>query len=453
MAIDFAAVGMDGAAAAAAEGLSGLCFLAGLGLDHLVAQDLTPEQREALETFRNEALPAARAQAGPAAHARVDEFTLVRFLRADKFNPQVAAARLAKTLQWRADNRVDHVLAEAPMALPVYRSLRIRTYPGWDRQGNILMLERLGEFFGSDCGNMLTIEEWLKCYTHDMAMIQGRMRESSKKHGRPISRITYVGDLAGLRMRQCLNNLKVLKACAQVIEVHFPEQAGQIFLINAPPMVAMLWSAAKRILDPAVAAKVNIFSGVPTEKLLEIVEPEVLPQELGGRNPLVFPHAITCHEKLEVVREASRHGMMMPKTVEGLKSSIRDEGPWQDMERRASICGWPWLSCLSRGAEADDAGSFIMPSLLLKRPTAAAVNSPRKEQTKEPAGVTPWVPPVKAASFHRVASGGMRHLALFVLPSTSSILPTLYAVFFSLAALHLALAVGLPAEGSAPGVL
>jgi len=432
--VDFAAPGADGFAAAAAEGLSGMCFLAGLGLDEMIGQDLGADERAALERLRSETLPAALAQVGPVSFGAVDEFTLLRFLRADNFRPELAAARLVKMLQWRADNRVDHILAESPACLPVYKRLRVRLFPGWDRNGNIVMLERIGEFFGSDSGNQLSREEWLRCSTHDMATIHARFRDSSREHGRPVHRLTFLGDLGGLRFDQALENLKILKACVKEIEAHFPEQAGQIFLYNAPLLMETIWCFVKRILDPSVAAKVAIHRGVPTEEFLKLIPAEVLPQELGGENPVKYPHAVTCHEQLAMVRKAS-----MPSSV-AAPGPLEEDSFCFEADRPGGVCSWPWASCLEREQDTDGER---------RRPLPAGADGPQKERSaptcadrtgpQGPRGKQWPVHEKMASSRCVVAGGGCRHL---------------FAAF-SLAALPLAVAVAAQAVtgGAAVGLV
>lgn len=75
---------------------------------------------------------------------------------------------------------------------------------------------------------------------------------------------------------------------------HFPEQAGAIYLINAPQIVQRIWALIKKFLDPATAQRCTIYSGCPVEKLNRNIDKTVIPEEWGGTNPLKLHHVKMC---------------------------------------------------------------------------------------------------------------------------------------------------------------
>jgi len=60
-------------------------------------------------------------------------------------------------------------------------------------------------------------------------------------------------------------------------------------MFNAPLIFSTVFSIIKPFMDPIIAAKIDVYSGVPTKKLLALMPAEVLPQEYGGRGTADFP--------------------------------------------------------------------------------------------------------------------------------------------------------------------
>lgn len=230
---------------------------------------MTKRSRKLFSEFRDLVFPQAlqnAVSAGQVVSRKLDELTLLRFLRAEKFQPEKAAHRLISTIEWWHKQSVDTSLTNPPACIAQYHQLRVQKVLGLDYEGRAVLFERLGEFLGSDINRALPFAAWMECYTHDIVNIYEWLRESSRERQRPIERLTYVGDLTGLNLLQSLANMSLLKAFVQVVEVHFPEMAGPLVLMNAPKFLASVFPIAKRFLDPVVVSKIEIHDKIPTKK-------------------------------------------------------------------------------------------------------------------------------------------------------------------------------------------
>lgn len=271
-----------------------LCYLDGLQLDfRKTLHDLEPQQQAIFWHFRNEIFPTAWRETGATEEAQIDDFTRLRFLRADKFNAKIAAARLVSTLQWRVSVGIDKIENQPPRAWNRFRRFRVRRFVGCDYKGNVVMLERLGEFFGSYySARKMEPDEWLSCYAYEFIVFERLLRESSQRTGIPITSLTYIGDLTGLRFAPAMTNLPHLRKVTEVVEVHFPETVSHIMLINAVPLINIMVNAAGHFLDPVVLSKLTVHTGVPTRRLLELMPADILPIEYGGTSTLKLPHVV-----------------------------------------------------------------------------------------------------------------------------------------------------------------
>merc|ERR1719440_924494 len=117
------------------------------------------------------------------------------------------------------------------------------------------------------------------CHALEFAFAGAAFRESSVRENRAIHRLTYAGDLTGLRWRQCWALLPFLKYIVQGVERYYPETAGRVILFNAPVWIPPLLAAVKLFIHKNTAANLHILSG--SKELRDIVGPSVLPREWG----------------------------------------------------------------------------------------------------------------------------------------------------------------------------
>ena len=272
------------------------------GLDHRldfsrdVLSKLSPENRAAYAKFDDafEAALKARQASSPSwpFRERPDAFTKLRFLQADKYNVDAATTRLLNAMAWRVTSGLDEFV-DNPNEKLLRRSalLRPRRIVGFDANFCPLMVERLGEFFGSDeAFKGLPLADWIRSYSYEVCEVTAWTRAGVELGGPYQHQLDYIGDLTGLRMYSALRLLPFLQALVKEVEMHFPELGGRISLINAPSIVATLWPLVKKFLDPNTAAKITISSGCPTDTLVQLYGADALPQYLGGRNPVDIAH-------------------------------------------------------------------------------------------------------------------------------------------------------------------
>ena len=268
---------------------------------------LTDEtERESLRRFK--AMYAALADADPGASPSwevdpdtlpasgwraLDDITLLRFLRADKrkgqFDHTASMARLTKALAWRKQMGSDRLLSVP--ADESYELLRIRRWVGHDKSGRPVQFERLGNFLSSGNSKAFTGAEWLRHYARDLETTFEQMRLAAKAKGEQITAYSFAADFAGGAgiVWHMSSVIPLLKLLTKEVEAHFPEIVGRIIIFNAPRIFASIFPLVKAFMDPITAAKVEVYAGVPLDKLLEIMPAESIPVEYGGSNNAPYP--------------------------------------------------------------------------------------------------------------------------------------------------------------------
>eukprot|EP00746_Dinoflagellata_sp_MGD_P116743 gnl/MRDRNA2_/MRDRNA2_52559_c0_seq1.p1 gnl/MRDRNA2_/MRDRNA2_52559_c0~~gnl/MRDRNA2_/MRDRNA2_52559_c0_seq1.p1 ORF type:complete len:433 (+),score=58.47 gnl/MRDRNA2_/MRDRNA2_52559_c0_seq1:156-1454(+) len=219
-----------------------------------------------------------------------DIVTCLRFLEAEKWNEARALARLKATVEWRSAVGADNFLTCPPHGATSqrYYCARICMSVGHDREGNIVLFDRMGPLFASGSVLAFSIEDWFLLYAWNLERWLQEMKWLSVKFKRPIWKYTFIADAAGAGMN-VLSHRRLITYVDKLASAHYPELIEKIVLINAPRIFTAVWRVICTIMDPETTSKVEIYSDVPTARLLELIDQDQLPCELGGKNGIFIP--------------------------------------------------------------------------------------------------------------------------------------------------------------------
>ncbi|KAJ5958243.1 uncharacterized protein N7479_005393 [Penicillium vulpinum] len=290
--------------AASASQASGTAWLVG----HL--HHLTPEQEKKLQEFkavcaeRKYYTPAVEQSDGvdakPASH---DDATLLRFLRARKFDVEGAWAQFKDTEDWRKDNAIEKLYEN--ISVDSYEAAR-RMYPQWtgrrDRRGipvyvfqirhldnkaiaayNSTMTTGTPETHKSSTVparllNLFALYENLLRFVMPLSSALPRPNPET-----PIVTSTNIVDVSGVGLKQFWNLKSHMQDASVLATAHYPETLDRIFIIGAPSFFPTVWGWIKRWFDPGTTSKIFILSAAevgPT--LTSFMEPSVIPKAYGG---------------------------------------------------------------------------------------------------------------------------------------------------------------------------
>ncbi|WEW56007.1 hypothetical protein PRK78_001442 [Emydomyces testavorans] len=275
--------------------------------DHLHGHlnHLTPEQERALEEFKavcSEKELYTPAEEGKAASH--DDPTLLRFLRARKFDVNGALEQFQGTEEWRKTNRLD-VLYEN-IDIDSYEHAR-RVYPQWtgrrDRRGIpvfVYMIRHLHSkhmaAYSSGAASNATSS------THASSTVPPRLLrlfalyESMTRFvmplcsslprpnpETPITSTTNIVDVSGVGLKQFWNLKGHMQDASVLATAHYPETLDRIFIIGAPSFFPTVWSWIKRWFDPVTTSKIFILcSSEVKSTLTSYMDPSSFPKQYGG---------------------------------------------------------------------------------------------------------------------------------------------------------------------------
>jgi len=215
---------------------------------------------------------------------RMDDATLLRFLRARKFDVPKAKEMLLAMEQWRKDfgivELVENFDFKEKKAVDKYYP---QYYHKMDKDGRPIYVEQLGKLDIKALYEITTQErqlqrlvwEYEKCVTE-------RFPACSAAVGHPVETSCTILDLNNVSLTNFYRVKDYVMKAASIGQDRYPESMGKFYIINAPWAFSAVWSIIKPWLDEVTVSKIDILGSGFKERLLAQIDAENLPKELGG---------------------------------------------------------------------------------------------------------------------------------------------------------------------------
>ncbi|KAJ6004266.1 Sec14 cytosolic factor [Penicillium canescens] len=235
---------------------------------------------------------------------RLDTLTLLRFLRARKFDAEASKAMFIKCEEWRKNFGTDDLphtfnYQEKPEVFKYYPQY----YHNTDRDGRPVYIEKLGKIDLNAMYNITTGERMLQnLVTEYEKLVDARFPACSRKAGNLQETCCTIMDLKGVGVTSIPSVYSYVRQTSEILQNYYPERLGKLYLVNAPWGFSSVFSVVKSFLDPVTVNKIYVLGSNYQKELLAQIIPENLPVEFGG----------TCR-------------------CEG-GCELSDIGPWQELE-------------------------------------------------------------------------------------------------------------------------
>ncbi|AJV67445.1 Csr1p [Saccharomyces cerevisiae YJM1463] len=237
--------------------------------------------------------------------------TILKFIRARKWNADKTISMLGHDLYWRKDT-INKIINGGERAVyennetGVIKNLELQkaTIQGYDNDMRPVILVRPRLHHSSD-----QTEQELEKFS--LLVI-----EQSKlffKENYPAS-TTILFDLNGFSMSNMdYAPVKFLITC---FEAHYPESLGHLLIHKAPWIFNPIWNIIKNWLDPVVASKIVFTKNI--DELHKFIQPQYIPRYLGGENDNDLDHYTPPDGSLDVHLKDTETRAMIEKEREEL---------------------------------------------------------------------------------------------------------------------------------------
>ncbi|MCJ1381895.1 cytosolic factor, phosphatidylinositol/phosphatidylcholine transfer protein [Xylographa soralifera] len=215
---------------------------------------------------------------------RLDTLSMLRFLRARKFNVELAKTMFVNCEKWRKDFGVDDLVRnfdykEKPQVFEYYPQYYHKT----DKDGRPVYIEQLGKIDLTAMYKITTAERMLQNLVVEYEKLADpRLPACSRKSGQLLETCCTIMDLKGVGISKVSSVYSYVKEASAISQNYYPERLGKLYLINAPWGFSSVFSVIKGFLDPVTVSKIHVLGSGYKLELLGQVPTESLPRLLGG---------------------------------------------------------------------------------------------------------------------------------------------------------------------------
>ncbi|KAF7037291.1 hypothetical protein CFC21_047702 [Triticum aestivum] len=214
-----------------------------------------------------------------------DYHTMLRFLKARKFDIEKAKHMWSEMLRWRNEYGVDNIEEFDYTELNEVKKYYPQFYHGVDKEGRPVYVELVGKVDANKLVKVTTLDRYIKYHVKEFERsFQMRFPACSIAAKRHIDSSTTILDVQGVGLKNFSKDARELIMRLQKIDNdNYPETLCRLYIINAGQGFKMLWGTIKSFLDPQTASKIHVLGSKYQNKLLEIIDESELPDFLGGK--------------------------------------------------------------------------------------------------------------------------------------------------------------------------
>lgn len=241
---------------------------------HTHSVEAAQRHGEARRSVLRESVQQLRELLGPT--CEIGEERAVRFIAANKGNIDKAARQYRDFLDWRARERVDDVLHEAPYPSKVQEVLDRGYDPvlldGYDLHGRPVMLIRVGGLDVPALRNLgVTTAMLVRRHIKAMEELERAIDSSPDPYG---GGHLLLLDIGGCTVGKFLYAYAFWREIARIGQHFYPECLGGLAIIRAAGAAAWAVGKVKSVLDPETSAKIQMYYGEQTLSALRAHLPQ-----------------------------------------------------------------------------------------------------------------------------------------------------------------------------------
>lgn len=217
---------------------------------------------------------------------RLDDASLLRFLRARKFDVEKTKEMFINCENWRKEFGVNDILEtfhyrEKSQVASFYPQYYHKT----DKDGRPIYIEELGKVNIPEMYKLTTQERMLKNLVWEYeSFIKYRLPACSRQIGYLVETSCTIMDCKGISLSQISQVFSYVREASKIGQDYYPERMGKFYIINAPFGFATAFRIFKPFLDPVTVNKIFILGWSYQADLLKQIPAENLPVRFGGKS-------------------------------------------------------------------------------------------------------------------------------------------------------------------------
>ncbi|KAJ8523258.1 hypothetical protein ONZ45_g350 [Pleurotus djamor] len=257
---------------------------------------LTPQQLEAFISFKDNLAKAnLYAHGSDTSRASHNDETILRFLRARRFDPAAAQKQFFETEKWRKAHDVDNLYATFD---PEEFESAKRFYPRWtgrrEKHGLPLYVYKLSAVVplqkeldaipaARRYQRIVALYEFMSNFAMELCTHLPHATAPT-----PISSVMTIIDLNDVSLMSMWTLRNHLQEASRLATANYPETLHSIAVVNSPSFFPTIWGWIKGWFDEGTRNKIRVLGKNPGESLLELVNAKDLPKEYGGELSWTF---------------------------------------------------------------------------------------------------------------------------------------------------------------------
>ncbi|GAA5984531.1 hypothetical protein JCM5350_004750 [Sporobolomyces pararoseus] len=252
---------------------------------------LTPEQESTLSKFKDKLETNGyftRAEGNKAASH--DDVTLVRFLRARKFDLDGAYSQFTSAENWRKENKVDELYDSFDLN---EFNKAARLYPQWtgrrDKSGLPVYVFKVSSLTKKATDEYAKDPERLNprmiaLYEHMVQFVLPLCSSVPHAHEEvPVSGCATIVDISNVSLMRFWQLKSHMQRASKLASANYAETLGAIYLVGAPNFFSTVFDWVKSWFDPGTVEKIFILpSNAVISTLSTHIDPSSVPIEYGG---------------------------------------------------------------------------------------------------------------------------------------------------------------------------
>lgn len=214
-----------------------------------------------------------------------DDYFLLRWLRARKWDPAAAEKMLRDSLEWRKQYEVEKLADWDPPQI-LYDHLP-HGLCGFDKDGAPVIVVYFDALDLYGILHVVSRRDMIRITIKHLEEYLQICREQMQKHGPEAGQVVVIFDMQGFNLRQYLWRPagEVVITLIQMYEANYPEILKTCYIINAPKVFAFAFSIAKKFMNEYTLSKIQIYKADPPKwqsAIFSNVSKDQVPAYFGG---------------------------------------------------------------------------------------------------------------------------------------------------------------------------